>query len=73
MEGDKILSLNVKLFRIGERTIDRDTAVRWMKDGHSFIPNSEGSEGPALQLVEVDGDWFIRGDNIATSADAVSL
>jgi hypothetical protein len=68
MDGDKIASLQVKIPRLPPRTIDRDTAVRWMKDGHSFLPTSTKR---ALQLVEVgdDDQPFIRDDHEKVAAD----
>lgn len=73
MDGNKIDKLGVKLFRLGDREIDRETAVQWMKDGHSFIPQVNGTDAPALQLVDVEGDVFIRGDVDANAADSVTL
>ena len=65
----KIERLEVRLGSLPARVIDRDTAVSWMRDMHSFIA---GDTGPALQLVEVDdGAWFIRTDNAAVAEDAL--
>ena len=71
MDGDRIESLTVKFHNLEERTIDRATAIRWMLDGHSFIPVGAENDGPALSLIEVAGDWFIRSDNAVEEADVI--
>ena len=68
MDGDKIETLGVKLFRLGEREIDRQTAVQWMKDGHSFIPQVDGEDAPALQLIDVE---LASGDSVQLCPAAV--
>jgi hypothetical protein len=71
----KIQSLGIELQGLGARTIDRDTTVAWMKDGHSFIPVANGEEGPALQLIAIeDGDsveYAIRNDHEMTAEDSL--
>lgn len=70
LEGGRVQQLKVRMPRLDERTIDRDTAVKWMRDGHSLIPVVNGKRGTALQLVEVgDGEWFVRTDNAPTAED----
>lgn len=68
----KIRALRVALAGLGERTIDRETAIAWLKDGHSLIPFA-GARGAALQLVEVgdDDQAFVRTDNAAVAEDAL--
>ena len=73
MSDDKIETMEVKLVRLGDRVIDRDTAVRWMKDGHSFIPQKDGDDGPALRLVEVEGEYYIRRNLDEIASDDVGL
>lgn len=72
-----IVSLGVRLSGLPPRTIDRDTVLAWMRDGHSFIPVVDGEDRPALHLVEiVDGDdvkHFVRADGHKESADQVPL
>jgi hypothetical protein len=64
LDGETIATLEVRLAGLPARTIDRPTALAWMKDGHSFIPVINGADQSALALVEVPGDgdraWFIR-------------
>ena len=71
MNGTQIQSLNVKIHQLDLRTIDRETAISWMKDGHSLIPIAGNAFKAALQLVESNGDWFIRENNDAIPEDAV--
>ena len=59
-----IVSLKVSLVGLPDRILDRDTAIRWARDQHSFLTPS----GVAVQLVGVDDDggqttWFLREDN----------
>ncbi|MFT6142304.1 MAG: hypothetical protein ACJATT_000388 [Myxococcota bacterium] len=71
----KIQSLGIELKGLGARTIDRDTTVSWMRDGHSFVPVTNGKEGPALQLIVIeDGDaveYAIRNDHETTAEDSL--
>ena len=71
----KIKNLKVHLSGLPGREIDREQALSWMRDGHSFIPVVDGSDLPALQLVEVvDGGealHFIRADTQRESADSL--
>jgi hypothetical protein len=71
----RISRLEVKLGALPRRTIDRDTAIAWMRDMHSFIPVVNGEELSALQLVEVSNgdafDHYIRTDNAAEASDTV--
>jgi len=69
----KIEALEVKLHNLPVRVIDRDTAVAWMRDGHSFVPVRDGQRLPALQLVEVGDEprWFIRTDNAPVEQDSL--
>ena len=54
------------------RQIDRDTAVQWMKDGHSFVPVVNGKDANALHLVEgPDEAWYLRTDGNAVAQDAL--
>lgn len=70
--GGRIAQLKVKIPRIPARVIDRDTAIRWMKDGHSLLPVVGGHVKPALQLVETDDDQlFVRVDNAKAAEDTV--
>ncbi|MEQ1508040.1 MAG: hypothetical protein ABMB14_37775 [Myxococcota bacterium] len=68
----KIERLVVGFDRLPDRVIDRDTAVRWMTDGHSFVPVRDGIRLPALQLVQLEGDGTtvaIRTDNAPVDED----
>ncbi len=70
----RIAKLEVELHGLGTRIIDRDTALAWMKDGHSLVPVVGGQRGTALQLVELPGDepaWSIRTDNAPEGSDTL--
>ena len=67
--GDRVERLLIGLDRLPDRTIDRDTAIRWMKDGHSFVPMIDGRRAPALMLVEADEALAIRTDTAPVDAD----
>ncbi len=73
LSSGKIDKLRIGLHGLPERTIDRDTALSWMKDGHSFLPVVGGKPQSALQLVEVgeEATLFIRVDNEKQEADAL--
>lgn len=72
LEGGRIRALRVTMHGLPARTINRDTAIAWLREGHSLV--ADGSN-LALQLVEVaDGDdvaRFVRTDNAATAEDAL--
>ena len=67
----RITSLVVGLARLPDRTLDRETAIRWLRDGHSFVPVRGGDRLPALQLVEVGDGHVIRDDHDAVDQDSV--
>lgn len=67
IQDGRIQSMKVAFGNLPERVIDRETALQWMKDSHSFLP----PEGPALLLVEVGEELFIRADSSAEAADSM--
>lgn len=71
LEGGRIGSLDVGLFRLPDRTVDRDQAIRWMRDGHSLVPVVGSARLPALQLVEVGEEVAIRTDNQPVAEDTL--
>lgn len=71
VNGGRIAQLRVKLSGLPAREIDRATALAWMADGHSFIPVRSGRRLPALQLVEVGEERYIRADNASTPEDTL--
>jgi len=73
MTDGKAVELDVELHGLGKRTIDRATAIAWMRDGHSLIPLHQDSRAPALRLggqdddpclhaVGADGEGDVLGD-----------
>ena len=67
----RIAKLEIELHGLPARSLERDTVLRWMKDGHSFVPLVAGGRAPALQLVEVGEEHFIRTDNQPESSDTL--
>ena len=68
----RIQQLKVKIPNLPAQTIDRETAVRWLKEGHSLLPVRHGRKLTALQLVEVGEDGlFVRADNQPAESDAL--
>ena len=75
VKDGRIASLDVGLYGLPDRSIDRDTAISWMRDGHSMIPTRAGKRLTALQLVEVGEacELFIRHDNSKVAEDSVPV
>lgn len=74
VNNGRIERLVVEIDLLPERTIDRETAIRWLRDGHSLVPVVEGARGTALQLVEVGDDAVaIRTDNAAVAEDRLPV
>lgn len=72
VSNGRIDRLKVDMHGIPAREIDRETAVRWMRDGHSFVPVVHGQELNALHLVEGPDDaFYIRTDGASVAEDAL--
>ena len=72
VSNGRIERLTVQMPGLPAREIDRDTAVRWMKDGHSFIPVVKGQDAHALHLVEGPDDaLYVRTDGASVAQDAL--
>jgi hypothetical protein len=75
VSAGRIQSLSVRISGVRPRTLSRDQAIAWMRDGHSFIPMIDGRSLPALQLVEVPAgdevERFIRNDPSVQAADTL--
>ncbi|MEZ4241422.1 MAG: hypothetical protein R3F59_35780 [Myxococcota bacterium] len=67
--GGRIDHLRVGFDGLPDRTVDRDTVLKWMADGHSLIPLVAGRRLTALQRVEVDDHHVIRTDNQPVDED----
>lgn len=71
----RVKSLKVRFKGTTERVIDRDTALRWLADGHSLLTYAgtghHAVRGKALERVEVDDEAFIRCDTQKVSEDQV--
>lgn len=71
MSGGRVERLRVGIDRLPDRTIGRDEAIRWMRDGHSLVPLVAGARRSALQLVEVGEGFSIRADNQPLEEDSL--
>lgn len=73
----RIQSLVVRFKNAPPRTIDRETALTWARDGHSLIPvaghGHSVTRGFVLSLIEVREEEFLRTDTRAEAADHVGL
>ncbi len=72
LSDGRIASLLVGLPRLPDRSIDRETAIRWMRDGHSFVPVQDGTRLRALQLVEAGDGHVIRDDHEPLDQDTLA-
>jgi hypothetical protein len=54
LDGGRIIRLRVKLHNLPARTIDRDTALAWLKDHHSLLVVRNGSPAEPLRLTDAD-------------------
>lgn len=77
MQGDRIATLQVQFPNAKAREIDRATLVRWLRDGHSFVPvaghGHDVHRGAALSLIELGDDAFVRSDTRAEATDRVTF
>ena len=71
MADGRVVELDVEIHGIGTRTIDRDTAISWMRDGHSLIPVHEDGRAPALRLGGEDGDPCLHAVGADGEGDAL--
>jgi len=71
LADNRIQTLSVGFDGLPDRQIDRDTALAWMRDGHSLVPVQAGKRLPALLLVEGPEGLVIRKDSQAEDADSV--
>jgi hypothetical protein len=69
VDGSRLRSLQVQIHGLPARTLDRATALAWLRDGHSLLPALTGGQGPALGIVDVDGEAWIRADGRAEARD----
>jgi len=73
----RVNSLSVRFKGNLTRTIDRDTALHWLAEGHSLVPVAGHGHhlhrGQALERVEVEGEVYIRGDFSLEAADFVGF
>jgi hypothetical protein len=69
----RLVSMRVRFKNAPERTIDRETALRWLSDGHSLITYAghghHGVRGYAVQKIELGDDAWIRTDTAQKAED----
>ncbi len=73
VKDGRIETMKVGIHGLPDRSIDRDTAISWMRDGHSMIPVRSGTRLTALQLVEAEDALFVRHDNNAVAEDNLPI
>lgn len=73
----RVRSLKVRFKRASERTIDRDTALAWLAEGHALLtyagPSHHGERGYAVERVEVDGEAYLRTDTQLVAKDELQF
>lgn len=67
----RAVELDVEIHGLGKRTIDRATAIAWMKDGHSLIPVHANSRAPALRLGGQEDDPCLHAAGAEGDGDAL--
>lgn len=70
-EGTRLGTVRLQLHGLPERTVGRDELVRLLADGHGVIPALHGKPGPALGIVEVQGEPWVRADGRTEPADTL--
>lgn len=65
----KVTRLDVQIQGLPDRTLDREAAVAWMRDGHSLIPRVDGRRAPALLLLEIEDEHYIRSEGTPEPSD----
>jgi len=77
LTGGRVQTLQIQFKRSAARTIDRATALGYLREGHSLIPVSghgyHVTRGGAIERVEVDGEEYLRTDTRVVAADEVHL
>ena len=71
LADNRIQTLSVGFDGLPDRQIDRETALAWMRDGHSLVPVQAGKRLPALLLIYGSDGLVIRDDSLPESADSV--
>lgn len=70
--GAHLSALRVRMHGLPARTITRDEAVSWLRDGHSLLL-ARGET--AVQLVDLASDegpaWALRTDNAKEASDLI--
>lgn len=70
LDGDRIVRLRVKIHDLPARTIDRATAVQWLRDHHSLLVVRHGAAAEPLVLTDAE-EPAIRTDTTVAAEDHV--
>jgi hypothetical protein len=73
----RVQTLTVRMKNTAPRTIDRETALRLLQDGHSLIVyaghGSHAARGRSIVRVEVGEDFFLRTDTSPEAEDHIDF
>lgn len=71
----RVATLEVHIKGTPPRKIDRDTALNWLRGGHSLIPVSghghHVNRGGAIERVEVEDAEYLRTDTRPAASDEI--
>ncbi len=69
LSSGQLARVSVEMHGLPKRTVDRDTVLSWLRDGHSLIPSVQGKPLGSLTIVDVDGTAYVRCDGNVEAAD----
>ena len=77
LNAGRIQTLEVRFKNAEARTVTRETALTWAREGHSLIPlaghGHHVTRGHALSAIEVGEEVFLRTDTRADANDCVDF
>ena len=77
LNAGRIQTLEVRFKNAEARTVTRETALSWAREGHSLIPiaghGHHVTRGHALSAIEVGEEVFLRTDTRADANDWVDF
>ena len=75
VQNGRVTTLEVRIHGTSARRIDRDTALAWLRGGHSLIPvaghGHHVHRGGAIERIEIEEAEFLRTDTRPTAADEI--
>jgi hypothetical protein len=73
----RVRTLTVRFKNAATHTIDRETALRWLADGHALVtyagPAHHGTRGHSVVAVEVDDASYLRTDTQPVAEDSLTF